>query len=158
MRESAGLNGIIDGYPDGDVSYLLGGGGQSEFYTISTLPIYADIAAIQLCVTARPDDLSSPENCSLIPYGLIGGVKYQPNLHTELLAELSWASGDTAYAHVIGIWEKNPYTGAAWTYNDILNLRIGCQSVGENVRVTQLAVEVIMAVTSGGVGAYYAAY
>lgn len=158
VRESAGLGGVINGYPDGDTSYLLGGSGESEFYTITTPQAYGDIAAVQIRATARPDDSSTPENCSLIPYGMIGGVKYQPNLCTSLPAELTWSAGDTAYAHVIGIWENNPDTGLAWTYGDVLGLRAGCQSMGENVRVTQIAVEVVMAVTGGSVGAYYAAY
>lgn len=107
---------------------------------------YEDPFAVAVTVAAQAMD----SNSVILPTLKIDGTTYFADLvngpYTPDPPILTWTSGnpDTDRTSIQFVWNRNPKTGLAWTFSDMISAKIGYhQSSGGTVRIFSVYAEIL---------------
>lgn len=142
LTPSAGSNWdcVNDTTPDEDSTNVYGGAVKYDLYNIQDLPWdYGVIDSVT--VTARCKvDAPGTSNAYI-------RIRTHSTTYTGAMKVLT-----TSYANYSQVWAVNPYTGLAWTVDEVNSLQIGIQVdpfVGSAARCTQIYADVVITPTWG---------
>jgi len=137
-------SGIFD-VPDYD-QYLVSQSGMAATFSKRYAYEYEIPLAVAVTVAAQAMDSDSV----VVPTLKIDGTTYYADLingpYTPDPATLTWTSGnpDTDRTSIQFVWNRNPATGSAWTFAEMVSAKIGYhQSSGGTVRIFSVYSEIL---------------